>query len=42
MNRGDPQLGWDTDQFPNNVSETALAMCLPLSIACPSGVSQPA
>lgn len=26
MNRGDPQLGWDTDQFPNNVSETALAM----------------
>jgi xylose isomerase len=26
MNRGDPQLGWDTDQFPNNVSETALAL----------------
>jgi xylose isomerase len=26
MNRGDPQLGWDTDQFPNNVSDTALAM----------------
>ena len=26
MNRGDPQLGWDTDQFPNNVSETALAI----------------
>jgi len=26
MNRGDPQLGWDTDQFPNNVPETALAM----------------
>jgi len=21
MNRGDPQLGWDTDQFPNNVPE---------------------
>jgi xylose isomerase len=18
INRGDPQLGWDTDQFPNN------------------------
>jgi len=26
MNRGDPQLGWDTDQFPNNVSDTALAL----------------
>jgi xylose isomerase len=26
MNRGDAQLGWDTDQFPNNVSETALAI----------------
>ena len=26
MNRGDPQLGWDTDQFPNNVSELALAL----------------
>ncbi|MET1029046.1 MAG: xylose isomerase [Dongiaceae bacterium] len=26
MNRGDAQLGWDTDQFPNNVSETALAL----------------
>jgi len=26
MNRGDAQLGWDTDQFPNNVSETGLAM----------------
>ena len=26
MNRGDPQLGWDTDQFPNNVSETAVAI----------------
>jgi len=26
MNRGDPQLGWDTDQFPNNVPETALAI----------------
>ena len=21
VNRGDPQLGWDTDQFPNNVRE---------------------
>lgn len=26
MNRGDPQNGWDTDQFPNNVSDVALAM----------------
>ena len=24
-NRGDPQNGWDTDQFPNNVPEMALA-----------------
>lgn len=26
MNRGDPQNGWDTDQFPNNVPEITLAM----------------
>jgi xylose isomerase len=26
MNRGDPQSGWDTDQFPNNVPDTALAL----------------
>jgi xylose isomerase len=26
MNRGDPQNGWDTDQFPNNVSDVAMAM----------------
>jgi xylose isomerase len=26
MNRGDAQLGWDTDQFPNNVPETAMAL----------------
>lgn len=25
MNRNDYQSGWDTDQFPNNVAETALA-----------------
>ena len=25
-NRGDPQNGWDTDQFPNSVDETALAL----------------
>ena len=25
VNRGDPQLGWDTDQFPNNVAEVAQA-----------------
>jgi xylose isomerase len=26
LNRGDPQLGWDTDQFPNNVPELAVAL----------------
>ncbi|HEX3479022.1 MAG TPA: xylose isomerase [Kofleriaceae bacterium] len=26
LNRGDPQVGWDTDQFPNNVPELAVAM----------------
>ncbi len=26
MNRGDAQNGWDTDQFPNNVSDVALAL----------------
>lgn len=26
MNRGDAQLGWDTDQFPNNVPDTAMAL----------------
>jgi xylose isomerase len=26
MNRGDMQCGWDTDQFPNNLPETALAL----------------
>lgn len=25
-NRGDPQLGWDTDQFPNSVEENVLVM----------------
>ena len=25
-NRGDPQLGWDTDQFPNSVEELSLVM----------------
>lgn len=25
-NRGDPQLGWDTDQFPNSVEESTLVM----------------
>ncbi len=28
MNRGDMQCQWDTDQFPNSISETALAMYL--------------
>ncbi|HEY2629276.1 MAG TPA: xylose isomerase, partial [Usitatibacter sp.] len=26
MNRGDEQLGWDTDQFPNNLPQIALAL----------------
>jgi xylose isomerase len=26
MNRGDPQNGWDTDQFPNNAQDLSLAM----------------
>jgi xylose isomerase len=26
VNRGDPNLGWDTDQFPNNVPELALGL----------------
>jgi xylose isomerase len=26
MNRGDPQNGWDTDQFPNSVDELAIAV----------------
>ena len=26
LNRGDAQCGWDTDQFPNNIPETALAL----------------
>ena len=26
MNRGDPQNGWDTDQFPNEVREITLAL----------------
>jgi xylose isomerase len=31
INRGDPQLGWDTDQFPNSVEETTLALYTLLS-----------
>src|SRR5258706_275975 len=26
MNRGDEQLGWDTDQFPNNLQQVSMAM----------------
>ena len=26
MNRGDEQLGWDTDQFPNNLAQVAMAL----------------
>jgi xylose isomerase len=26
MNRGDPQNGWDTDQFPNDIREITMAM----------------
>jgi xylose isomerase len=28
VNRGDPQLGWDTDQFPNSVEESTLSLYL--------------
>lgn len=28
MNRGDMQCGWDTDQFPNSMAETALVLYL--------------
>jgi xylose isomerase len=28
MNRGDMQCAWDTDQFPNSIAETALALYL--------------
>jgi xylose isomerase len=28
MNRGDPQNGWDTDQFPNDLREITLALYL--------------
>jgi xylose isomerase len=28
MNRGDPQCGWDTDQFPNNAADLAHAFYL--------------
>jgi len=31
MNRGDPQNGWDTDQFPNSVPEVAMALYVILS-----------
>jgi xylose isomerase len=27
-NRGDPRLGWDTDQFPNDIAETTQVMML--------------
>jgi xylose isomerase len=27
INRGDPLLGWDTDQFPNTVPDLALCFC---------------
>ncbi len=26
LNRGDPLLGWDTDQFPNSLQDTAMAL----------------
>src|SRR5215831_18024778 len=31
MNRGDPQNGWDTDQFPNDVREISTALYYILS-----------
>lgn len=27
INRGDPQNGWDTDQFPNDLNEMTLVLC---------------
>ncbi len=30
INRGDPQVGWDTDQFPNDVAELTLALYIVL------------
>ncbi len=33
MNRGDPLLGWDTDQFPNNVAD----MVMPLYVIFKNG-----
>ena len=30
MNRGDPQNGWDTDQFPNNVARNSRRRCYEL------------
>jgi xylose isomerase len=31
INRGDPELGWDTDQFPNSVEEAARALLVILA-----------
>ncbi|MHC4944553.1 MAG: xylose isomerase, partial [Planctomycetota bacterium] len=31
INRGDPTLGWDTDQFPTDLQDAALAMCVILN-----------
>lgn len=31
-NRGDPRIGWDTDQFPTNIYETTLAMLVVLKM----------
>ncbi len=31
-NRGDPRIGWDTDQFPTNVYDTTLAMLVVLKM----------
>jgi xylose isomerase len=35
MNRGDEMLGWDTDQFPNNVQQIALAL---YQVLCGGGI----
>ena len=31
VNRGDPLLGWDTDQFPNDVPQLTLISALPVA-----------
>jgi xylose isomerase len=36
-NRGDPQLGWDTDQFPAELYSATFAMCV---LLCQGGIGR--